>query len=197
MSGPGPLILLGAGGHAKVALALARAAGLTVSGVCAPELADIPFASWNDVPVLGDETVLFDMDPHHVALINGIGQMPRSTLRRDVFARFRSKGFIFPVLVHPRAWVAPDVILGMGVQIMAGAIVQPACRIGDNSVLNTGAQADHDCRVGADVHIAPGAVLCGDVVVGDNAFVGAGAVVIQSVTIGHGAVIAAGSLTKK
>jgi UDP-perosamine 4-acetyltransferase len=79
-----------------------------------------------------------------------------------------------------------------GVQVMAGAIVQPGVRVGANSVLNSRSSVDHDCVIGSHVHVAPGAVLCGSVVVGDHAFVGAGATVIQGVHIGAGAVIGAG-----
>lgn len=197
MTQPKPLIMLGAGGHAKVLLALARAAGYTVSAVVAPEFAGMPCSLWQGVPVLGDESALATLEPQSVGLINGLGQMPRSALRRQVYQRFTCQGYVFPALVHPHAWVAPDVILDQGVQIMAGAVLQPACRIGENSVVNTGAQVDHDCVVGRDVHIAPGAVVCGGVVIGDNVFVGAGAVVIQSITIGDDTVIGAGSLIRQ
>lgn len=191
------LILLGAGGHAKVVLAMARAAGLSVRGVCAPEFRTTGLADWYGVPALGDETVLLEMDPAQVQLINGVGQLPRSCARRIVFEKFKSMGFDFQILIHPNAWVAPDVKLASGVQIMAGAIVQPGCEIGENSVINTGAQVDHDCSISHNVHIAPGAVLCGGVSVGNNAFVGARAVVVQNVQIEEAAFIPACSLITK
>lgn len=189
-----PLILLGAGGHAKVSLALALACGRRVVGVCAPELAAAGFPTWRDLPVLGDDAALERLDPDTTGLLNGIGQLVGSQSRQDVFQRLRGRGFRFPALVHPSAWVDGSCRLEEGVQIMAGAVLQPDVRIGENCIINTRAGIDHDCCIGNHVHIAPGATLCGAVRVADGAFVGSGATVIQGLTIGAGAVVAAGAV---
>jgi UDP-perosamine 4-acetyltransferase len=193
MSGQRPLILLGAGGHAKVLLALARAAAVPVEGVCDPSLAVNGIGQWLGVPVIGADDALDTLDPATVFLANGIGQVPFSQLREKLFTRCMAKGFSFASLVHPAAWVAPDAILEEGSQVMAGSIVQSAAKLGMNSVVNTRASIDHDCNIGAHVHVAPGAVLCGSVRVGDRAFIGAGATVIQGIQVGACAVIGAGA----
>ncbi len=182
-------ILLGAGGHARVVLALAQGLGFDVVGVCDPLIT----GQWQGLTVLGDDNALL-AQRRDIVLLNGIGKLPGQTRRREVQDRWQGHGFAFPVLVHPAAWVAPDADLGAGVQVMAGAVVQPGCRIGAGSIVNTRAGVDHDCTLGADAHIAPGATLCGGVTVGDGAFVGAGATVVQGVTLGAGAVLAAGAV---
>lgn len=58
-----PLILLGAGGHAKVLLALAKSAGLVVQGLCDPMLAQQGQSDWNGLPVLGGDEALDGIDP--------------------------------------------------------------------------------------------------------------------------------------
>lgn len=185
-------VILGAGGHAKVLLALARAAGLAVAGLCDPALAAAGVAEWRGIPVLGGDEALGRFDPGQVWLINGVGKTVGGTARRTLYLAFRGKGFRFPALVHPAAWVAPGVELADGVQVMAGAVIQPDCRIGENSIVNTCASIDHDAQIGAHVHIAPGATLCGEVKVGDNAFVASGATVIQGIAVGDDAVVGAG-----
>jgi sugar O-acyltransferase (sialic acid O-acetyltransferase NeuD family) len=187
------LVLLGAGGHAKVVLSLAQAAGFRVVGVCDPGLAQQGAAQWRGIPVLGDDDALDTMSPADTALANGIGQLVAASARRNAFVRLRQRGFRFPCLVHPRAWVDATASLSEGVQVMAGAIVQADCSVEANTILNTGASIDHDCIVGAHVHIAPGVRLCGAVAVGDRAFVGAGATVLPSLTLGADAIVAAGS----
>ncbi len=187
-----PLILLGAGGHAKVLLALTLAAGRAVIGVCDPRLVESGERHWRGLTVLGGDDVLANIDARSHGLINGIGQMPGQTARRRVYEAWRARGFCFPPLVHPSAWVAPGVVLADGVQVMAGAVVQPDSRIGANSVVNTHASIDHDCQVGNHVHIAPGATLCGGVVLDDSVYIGAGATVIQGIRIGAAAVVGAG-----
>ncbi|HEY8608890.1 MAG TPA: acetyltransferase [Noviherbaspirillum sp.] len=189
-----PLVLLGAGGHARVLLALARAAGMPLYGVCDPGLAAQSVKQWDGLQVLGGDDALDRLDPARTGLINGVGQLVGAQGRRKLYDACRAKGFGFPVLVHPAAWVAPNAELAQGVQVMAGAVVQPGSRIGENSVVNTRAGIDHDCVIGAHVHIAPGAILCGGVGVGDRAFVGAGATVIQGLQVGEDAVLAAGAV---
>ncbi|KPF68691.1 hypothetical protein IP84_08615 [beta proteobacterium AAP99] len=187
-----PLVLLGAGGHARVLVALARAAGYPVLGVCDPALAADAVSRWEDLDVLGDDAALDRLPPDRVALVLGIGQLATGTLRERLYTGWSAKGYDFPALVHPTAWVAPDVALGDGVQVMAGAVIQPGCEIGANSIVNTRAGVDHDCHLGRNVHVAPGANLCGTVTVEDGAFIGAGATVIQGLRVGARAIVGAG-----
>lgn len=187
-----PLVLLGAGGHARVLAALASVAGYPVLGVCDPALAAAAVSRWEGLDVLGDDSALDRLPPGRVTLMLGVGQLAASTLRELLFASWRARGYDFPTLVHPAAWVAPGVMLGDGVQVMAGAVIQPGCTIDENSIVNTRACIDHDCRIGRDVHVAPGATLCGSVTVDAGAFIGAGATVIQGVYIGRRAVVGAG-----
>lgn len=184
--------MLGAGGHAKVMLALVEAAGLSVRGVCDPALAAAGTAAWRGIPVLGDDKALADFDPGEFGLINGVGQLARPGARHQLFERLRGMGFTFPALIHPTAWVAPTTQLEQGVQIMAGVVVQPDCLIGENTIINTRASIDHDCRIGRQAHIAPSATLCGGAKVGDHAFIGSGATLIQEVNVGAYAVVGAG-----
>lgn len=187
-----PLVLLGAGGHARVLLALARAAGLPLLGVCDPDLQAEGSGQWEGLQVLGGDDALDCHGPDHVDLMLGIGQLTHSVARARLYGIWSARGYAFPPLVHPAAWVAPDVVIPDGAQIMAGVVVQPGCVLGRNTIVNTRASIDHDCRIGTDVHVAPGAVLCGSVDVGDGAFIGAGAVLIQGLRVGPGAIVGAG-----
>lgn len=76
-----------------------------------------------------------------------------------------------------------DSFIGDGTVIMAGAIVQPGCKIGKHVILNTGCSVDHDCVIGDYVHIAPGAHLCGNVTVGDGTLVGTGVCIAPNTVI--------------
>lgn len=188
-----PLIILGAGGHAKVLLGLIDALGANISGVCDPQLTSQGVRVWRGVPMLGDDSALDALDPSSVGLVNGVGQLVGSSARQRIFDIWRARGFEFPALIHPFSWVDPSVRLEAGVQVMAGAMIQADTRIGTNSIVNSRVSIDHDCVVGRNVHIAPGATLCGGVRVADQAFVASGATVIQGLLIGEGAVVGAGT----
>jgi sugar O-acyltransferase (sialic acid O-acetyltransferase NeuD family) len=186
------VIVVGGGGHAAPVIAALRAMGANLLGLVdarAPALGQ----SILGVPVLGDDTVLQSLNPERVRLANGIGRVLDGNPRRRVFDTFTFRSFRFIPIVHPQAIVADEVCVEDGGQIMAGAVVQPCCRIGANALVNTRASIDHNCVIGAHAHVAPGAVLCGSVRVGDGAHVGAGAVVIEGIQVGESAVVAAGA----
>ncbi len=185
-----PVLIIGAGGHARVLIEALTKCDTAILGCVAKEAP----ARWSpSIPFLGDDEALYSHAPSSVVLINGIGSIARPDLRRDIFLRFKQKGYYFGTVVHPAAILPSDLVLGEGVQVMAGAILQPGSRVGCNAIINTGAVVDHDCQVGAHVHIAPGAVLSGDVTVGEGVHVGTGACVIQGIAIGTGAVVGAGA----
>jgi UDP-perosamine 4-acetyltransferase len=188
-----PIVVIGAGGHAKVLIAALMAMGEKVLG-----LVDADREKWGttilEVPVLGDDREIFRYRPADILLVNGIGSVGLPLRRTEVFNDLKKKGYSFAGVIHPAAVLAPEVTLDEGVQIMAGAIVQPGCRLGSNVIINTGASVDHDCQIGSHAHLAPGVVLSGGVFIGEGAHIGTGAVVIQGLSIGGGSVVAAGAV---
>lgn len=188
-----PLVLLGAGGHAKVLLSIARLCGQTILGVCDPVLSKQGVTDWRGIKVLGDDRALDQLDPSSVALINGIGQLAGRNYRRELHQNLANKGYHFATLIHPTAYLDVSVKLGCGVQIMAGVVIQTDTVIGDGTIINSQALVEHDCFISRYVHIAPGATMCGEVNVHEGAFVGSGAVVIQGISIGENAVVGAGA----
>lgn len=183
---------MGAGGHARVLLALILDLNLEIFGICDPELNANKVRNWHGLLVLGGDEALDGLDPKIYGLINGVGPMIGRKARRTVYEKF-SPCFEFPPLMHRSAWVSPDAVLADGVQIMAGAIVQPGCSIGANTVINTRASVDHHSQIGPHSHIAPGAVICGGVKAEENVYVGAGATIIQNIALKRGSVIGAGT----
>lgn len=172
------LVMLGAGGHAKVLVEALRLRG------------EFVFKTFDSE----HEDEVFEFSPNEVVLVNGLGSVGPTSKRQAVFEKFSKRGYKFATIIHPRAVVAEDVLVGEGAQIMAGALVQTGVNLGQNVVINTGAIVDHDSVVGDHAHIAPGAVLSGGVKVGAGAHIGTGAVAIQNVSLGERAVVGAGSV---
>lgn len=187
------VILLGAGGHAKVLLDVLASAGIGVKGIVDPVLAGRN-ELWRSISVIGSDDDLLKLNPDQVILVNGMGSLPSSSLRHRLYSRFKEAGFQFMNVVHPSTMIGSGVKMGEGVQLMAGAIVQADTYIGNNSIINTGALLDHDCAIGSNVHIAPGAVVSGGVTIGEGAHIGTGSSIIQGISIGAGAVVGAGTV---
>ena len=188
-----PIVLLGAGGHARVVLDMLKACGGRIAAVADPS--DRLDPAFEDILHMTDDADLsVRFAPEDCLLLNGVGVTPGSgpSRRQLLFERFIDAGYRFLTLIHPAAIVSPSAKIDDGAQVMAGGVVQCAARIGRNTIINTHASVDHDCGIGDHVHIAPGAVLCGGVRVGAGAFVGAGAVLLPGIEIAAGELVPAG-----
>ncbi len=189
------LIVIGAGGHAKVVIDALLSRDMSLKGITDQDPSKHG-TSILGVDVIGDDGVLDEQTAADIRLVLGVGSTEAGSARRKIFDNLKARGYEFANVVHPSAVIGRDVEIGEGAQIMAGAVIQTGCRIGKGVIVNTGARVDHDCILGDFVHIAPGAVLSGDVAVGDDSHIGCGATVLQgqrigrSVTVGAGAVVA-------
>jgi len=187
-----PVLLLGAGGHARVVLDLLVLRGYRLAGVFAPELE--LGGQWFGVNSLGGDEAVAAFSPDQVLLVNGLGAVPGQNTRQSVQRRFVDQGYRFISLIHPSVIVAQSAEIADGVQLMAGSVIQPGVRIGAATVVNTGARIDHDCCLGEHVFVGPGAIACGDVSIQTGVFIGAGAILLPGVTIGTGAVVGGGAV---
>jgi sugar O-acyltransferase (sialic acid O-acetyltransferase NeuD family) len=192
-----PVIIIGAGGHAAVVADALMACGIEILG-----FTDIDPARRGGhhlgLPVLGDDKhVLAGYRQDDIVLANGIGGIASTDLRQNVQSGLQQAGWRFMTVQHPSAIVSPKALIGPGVQMLAGSIVQVGARIGEGSIVNTGAVIEHDCEVGSFVHTAPRALLCGDVKVGSGSHVGAGAVVKQGLRLGPCTLVGAGAVVVK
>ncbi len=187
-----PVIVLGAGGHAKVVIDTLQQSGREITGLTDPNI--IKGNKYFDVNVLGDDGIIQEYMSDEVELANGLGTIPGSDLRWRIASRMRSLGYKFTIVIHPSAVIANSAYLEEGVQIMAGCILQPDVVVGRDTIINTGVSIDHDCQIGANCHIAPGVSLSGGVRIGDFVHIGTGATAIQNISIGSNSVVAAGSV---
>lgn len=144
---------------------------------------------------LVDKDDEFRLEGRSGALVLGVG-FP--AVRSRLWDRFGStKGFVFPVLVHPGAEIGEDTDVGPGVIVSAGCVVTTGVRLGAGSLLNPRSGIGHDSILGSCCVVNPGANVSGDVTIGDGVLVGSGATVLQGVTVGAGARIGAGAVVTK
>lgn len=188
-----PVIVIGAGGHARVLLDVLQQQKARILGLvdADPALHD---ALLLGEKVLGGDDVVRRYAPEEVFLVNAIGSVRQPVARQKVYENFKALGYKFATVVHPSAVVSPHATLADGVQVMAGVIVQAGATIGENTLVNTAASVDHDCSIGKHVHLSPRATLCGNVKVGDGAHIGAAATLIQGVAVGCAALVGAGAV---
>lgn len=114
--------------------------------------------------------------------------------------KFRESGLcgLAPMnVIHPNAHLSRFVELGVGVTILAGAVINPGTVIEDNVCVNTSASVDHDNHLERGCHVFPNATLTGGVRVGQFAYVGSGAVVAPNLIIHKYSQVGAGAIVLK
>lgn len=154
-----------------------------------------------DVPLLGDfhdfkNWIERERNISNIEFLVAIGGA-RGKDRYDIQNDLLKYGLASTILIHPKAYIANNVELGDGTQVLAQACVAPSVTVGKACIINHRASIDHECVLFNGVHIAPGATLCGCVEIGEFSFIGAGAVILPRVKIGKNSIIGAGSVVIK
>ncbi|MDX2379956.1 MAG: acetyltransferase [Acidimicrobiia bacterium] len=184
------VLLVGAGGHARVCIEAFIDRGTTVVGAVSADgtgLVDL------GVPMLGTEHDVDAIVEQHgvTSICVPIGM---NTARQRVCSSLLDAGYELASAVSGSAVISRTAVLDPGVQLIAGCVVNAATTIGTGTIVNTNASVDHDCSVGDYVHIAPGVAIGGAATIGDRAFVGIGARVLPGISIGPDAVVGGGAV---
>jgi UDP-perosamine 4-acetyltransferase len=184
------VLLVGAGGHARVCIEAFVDQDITVVGAVSADGTGLDDLG---VPMLGRED---DVDRIAARLeVTGICVASGANdVRRRLGSSLLAAGHALATAVSGSAVVSRTAELAPGAQLIAGAVVNAATTIGTGTIVNTNASVDHDCAVGDYVHIAPGVAIGGTVTIGDRAFLGIGSRVLPGRSIGADAVVGAGAV---
>ena len=139
--------------------------------------------------VIGGFHLLHEQSWDGAQLVMGIG-LPSTKVA--VAQRLAAMRLPWATVVHPRALISPNVEIGEGCYVAAGAIVTLNVRVGRFGTINMHCQVAHDDVLGDFVTLHPDTHLAGCVAVGDRCEIGAGTLVIPGVTVGADAVVGAG-----
>ena len=88
-------------------------------------------------------------------------------------------------VVHPTALVMKHAAVGAGSFLYAYSVVGPECRLGHAAIVSAHVTVGHQSHLGDAVHLEPGARVGGGCRIGDRCTFGTGAVVYARTTIGH------------
>lgn len=187
------LLIVGAGGFGReLAGAAVAALGYGETFTLKGFLDDNPNALAGFVgypPILGS---VRDYTPEaDDVFITALGD---TTARAKCVASLTEKGAIFISLIDRAARLGPNVVVGAGCVIAAGAVLTADIRVGAHSCVFHNASVGHDTRIGSYAHIYAQVAIGGGVHIGDFARVYPGAVVVPRRKLGEGAVVGAGSV---
>lgn len=184
------LVIIGAGGHGKVAADCAEQMG-GYKEICFVDYRYPNIQHHSRWPVVGDgETLQADHAPGTEYFV-AIGD---NQLRAKYFNVLTEHALPIATLIHPSAILSQHLHIDAGTLICAGAVVNVDSKVGRGCILNTGCSVDHDCVLEDFVHIAPGVRLAGSVHLGTSAFLGLSSAVIPGCRIGENTTVGAGAI---
>jgi sugar O-acyltransferase (sialic acid O-acetyltransferase NeuD family) len=186
-----PLVLLGAGGHARACIDVIEQEGrFTIVGLLGTA-AEVG-GSVLGYGVLGVDAALEGIRHRAAHAIVTVGQIKSPEPRIRLFTQITQSGWELPIIVSPLAHVSRHAEIGAGSIVMHGAIVNAGARVGRNCIVNTNALVEHDAVLEDHCHLATSATLNSGVQVGAASFIGSGTSVRQGIVIGERCVIGLG-----
>lgn len=187
------IVLIGGGGHCRVLIDACRACGYRPVGVLDPNLVVGGFIM--GVEVLGGERLASGIEnAHFECQYAAVAVAGNLQLRYKLVQEAELAGFLLPMIANNPLYVSSSSVIGEGVAILPGCIVNAEAVIGRHVTLNTSCVVEHGARVGEYSHIAPNATLLGESAVGDFCTIGSGSVVLPGVSIGNRCTVGAGSV---
>lgn len=183
------VVVVGAGGHAKVCIENLRGMGEQIDFCVGDENSH---STCVGVPVLRGDEHLARL--HHEGYRRAFIAIGSNRLRERLADLAIAQGYELVNAISQYAVISPSVKMGTGIAVMAGAIVNAEAVIESLAIINTGATVDHDCKIAKAVHVAPQCGLAGNVSVGSKSFLGIGSRVIPEISIGSEVTVGAGSV---
>ena len=181
-----PVIVLGAGGHAKVIIDILSQKKINILGMAT--LNNSKKANY-DFKIFSDEEVIANFDSEEINLVNGLGSLPNDNKRYELSKKYLDFGYKFINIIHTSSIISKSTKILDGAQIMAGVIIGPGCKVGEGTIVNSQSSIDHDCEIENYSHICPGVVCSGNVKIGSFVHISTGVSIINNISIGDNSII--------
>lgn len=187
-----PLVIVGAGGHGREVLWLAKNINelrptFRILGFCddRPKLKGTEFSGF---PVMGTpEQVDAELADKPQFLV-GVGD---NAIRRRLAERVEALGWEPGTLIDPSAVVAKDATIGPGCYVGVVANISPTAVIGRHVIVHNQSSVGHDTEMGDYSQVAPGGRVLGHVHIGEGGYLGSNSVVCTKKNVGAYAVLGA------
>lgn len=186
------VVIIGAGGHAKVIADIVIKAQDILLGFLDDNL-EKGKKIICDYYVLGEiqEALKLQKQDENIEFFIAIGN---NEIRKEISNKYKLNYY---TAIHPNAQIGLDTTIGEGTAIMANACINSSAKIGKHCIINTGAIIEHDNLIEDFVHISPNAALGGTVKIGENTHVGIGSAIKNNINVCENCKIGAGAVVVK
>lgn len=148
-------------------------------------------------PVVGglkDINKLIEQDYY---FINAIGKIDAQKDRIELIESLNIPDERYVTFIHPDAYVAPNVELGVGCVVLANASVSPGTSMGKSCRVMINAVVGHNNVIGDYCFFAAASCTGAYLTIGDGVFISLNATIKEFLTIGNYSTIGMGSVLMK
>lgn len=145
------------------------------------------------IPVLGNLTWLINQEDKP-SVVCAVGD-PRT--RYAIIQKLEKNGFDFPTLISPTIQRSNHVEIGKGTVICTNCVLTTNIIIGQHVILNLACTVGHDSVIEDFASVMPGVMIAGDVNIGKGAYLGIGSNIINLAKIGDWSIIGSGATVIK
>ena len=189
------VVIIGAGGHAKViADIIDKSKDIVIGFLDDNKTKGDIIVKEKQYKIIGriDDCRKIQLESPEIEFVIAIGN---NKVRKQIAERY--KDLKFYTAIHPSSQIALDVEIGEGTVVMANTSINTSTKIKKHCIINTGAVVEHDNILEDYVHISPNATLCGTVQIGELTHISAGTTIRNNINICHDCIIGAGSVVVK
>ncbi|MEL6256123.1 MAG: hypothetical protein AAFR87_29225 [Bacteroidota bacterium] len=188
-----PIMILGTGAEARIALDIANAHDILVYGFITSEESELR-KEMNDILVVAElgsedgDTLLKD---ENIKMVLAEADLEQRELLSEQLATHSSEVIN---LIHPLSRISPFSQLGKGNVVNAGTMIMPNAEIGDFNWIGCHASIGADAVIGDYCNIMDGARIGEGVIIERQVYISAGAIIQKGVRIGEKVMIAPGAV---
>ena len=186
-------IIIGAGTQGQVYASYLKEAGVDLIGFV-DDNDEIQNTNVIGLPVIGKYQDLFSKKfkekIQEVYCPIGVNKV-----RMEYLSTLKKEGYNIPNFIHHTVSIAPDVIMGEAVYMLAGNIVMPHTTIGNYIMINMDSTIAHHVTVEDGVFMSSGVNIGALINVRERAYIGMGVTAMTGVKeIGHDCLLGAGTV---
>lgn len=183
------LIIIGAGGHGRCCLDIAREMNVYDEILLADD--GSVGQKVNGLQVFGKVEDVFQFAREDYEVFVAIGN---NGIRKDLMLQLKEKGYSFANLISPRSCISEYAVLGRGCVIYPNVVIESNVKIGDGCIATSNASINHDVIMGDFCLLYSNSVIRPNVILEDLVRVGSGCVISFGTKVNAQSDISDGSL---
>lgn len=129
--------------------------------------------------------------PNDAEIVISLGEPAYKVMLRQ---RVEDAGYKLANVIHPTAWISPSAVMGRGITLRAGVVINADSVVEDNVTIMEYSGTGHDSIICENAQIAGGVNMGGHCRIGKNTYIAMGVMIKENMTIGDDVVIGMGSV---